>query len=196
MHQWQAWASQHAQDDEKAASLCSAYSEASPDIYKLRLSYREYLTWLEAGLSAARQYSDQRLELMQLLDLSETYMQIVEYEKAFEYAGQALSIVRLINDTPLLALSFNMYGNAVRGLRRYEEAQMFYEKSLLLYEKLGDRRGMAEILNNLGVLALRTRKNDAAQGYLEQCLKFNREAGKSGRTGDLPQQPGLPGEPA
>ncbi len=177
VHQWQAWASQRAQRDEKAASLCSAYAEASPDIYKLRLSTRQYLTWLEAGLTAARQCGDQRLELMQLLDLSETYMRIVEYEKAFEYAGQALSIARLINDTPLLALSLNIFGNAVRGLRRYEEAQMFYEKSLLLYEKIGDRRGMAEILNNLGVLALRTRKNDAAQGYLEQCLKLNRELG-------------------
>jgi tetratricopeptide (TPR) repeat protein len=177
VQQWQAWVSTRAEHDDKAAALCSAFAEASPDIYKLRLPTREYLVWLEAGLAAARQCGDQRLELMQLLDLSETDTRIVEYEKAFDYAGQALSIARLINDTPLLALSLNIYGNAVRGLRRYEEAQMCYEESLLLYEKLGDRRGMAEILNNLGVLALRTQKNDAAQDSLEQCLKLNRALG-------------------
>jgi tetratricopeptide (TPR) repeat protein len=177
VQQWQAWASARAEHDDKAAALCSAYAEACPDIYKLRLPIREYLVWLEAGLSAARQCGDRRLELMQLLDLSETYRRIVEYEKAFEYAEQALSIARLINDTPLLALSLDMYGNAVRSGARFEEAQVFYEESLLLYEKIGDRWGIAEVLNNLGVLALHTRKNDAAQDYLEQCLKLNRALG-------------------
>jgi tetratricopeptide (TPR) repeat protein len=177
VHQWQTWASQRAQHDDKAAALCSAYAEASPDIYKLRLPTGEYLAWLEAGLSAARQCGDQRLELMQLLELTEINMRIDESEKAFGYAAQALSIASRINDKPLLALSLNMYGNAVRDLRRFEEAQLFYEESLLLYEKLGDRRGIAEILNNLGVLALHTRKDDAAQDYLEQSLKLNRAIG-------------------
>jgi tetratricopeptide (TPR) repeat protein len=177
VQQWQAWASTRAEHDEKAAALCSAYAEASPDIYKLRLPTGEYLAWLEAGLSAARHCGDQRLELMHLLDLSETYRRIMEYEKAFAYADQALSIARLINDIPLLALSLNMYGNAVREKMQFDAAQMCYEESLHLYEKLGDRRGIAEILNNLGVLALHMRKYDAAQDYLEQCLKLNQELG-------------------
>jgi tetratricopeptide (TPR) repeat protein len=174
---WQAWAAERAEQDERAAALCSDFAGASPDIYKLRLLPQEYLTWLEAGLAAARQLDDQRLELMQLLDLSEIYGRIVEYEKAFEYAGQALSIARRINDKPLLALSLNMYGNAARKRERFGETQAFYEESLLLYEKIGDRRGMAEILNNLGVLSIHMRKNDAAQDYLEQCLRLDRELG-------------------
>jgi tetratricopeptide (TPR) repeat protein len=175
--QWQSWASARANQDEKAAALCSAYAGASPAIYKLRLSSGEYLSWLEIGLTAARQCGDQRLELMQLLALTETSMRTAEYEKAFEYAGQALSIARHINAKPLLALSLHMYGKAVLDLVRFEEAQRCYEESLLLYEKADDRRGMAEVLNDLGVLAIHMRKNDAAQDYLKQGLVLNRAIG-------------------
>ncbi|HZU68256.1 MAG TPA: tetratricopeptide repeat protein [Ktedonobacteraceae bacterium] len=174
---WHAWSVAHAGQDEKASALCSAYAGACPDIYKLRLLPQDYLRWLEAGLIAARRFSDRRVELMLLLDLTETHMRVAEYERAVEYAGQALPIARLIHDEPLLALSLNTYGNALRSQRQYEEAQKCYEESLLLYEKIGDRRGMAEVLNNLGVLAIYTRKNDAAQLYLEQCLTLNREIG-------------------
>ncbi|HJT59857.1 MAG TPA: tetratricopeptide repeat protein [Ktedonobacteraceae bacterium] len=177
IHLWQAWSAAHTGQDEKAAAMCSAYAGACPDIYKLRLLPQDYLRWLEAGLIAARRFSDRRVELMLLLDVTETYMRVAEYERAVEYAGQALSIARLIHDEPLLALSLNTYGNALRGRMRYEEAQKCYEESLLLYEKIGDRRGRAEVLNNLGVLAIYTRKHDAARLYLEQCLTLNREIG-------------------
>lgn len=173
----QAWVAAHAGEDEQAAALCSAYAGTSPHLYNLRLLPQEYLSLLEAGLVAARQLGDRRMELKQLLVITEIHIWIVEYDRAFEYGTQALSLARLIHDEPLLALSLNMYGNAVRNQSKFEEAQTVYEESLLLHEKIGDRRGMADVLNNLGVLAITTRRHDAAQRYLERSLSLNREIG-------------------
>lgn len=175
--QWQAWASAHATQDEQAAAFCSAYAEASPDIFKLRLLPQEYSVWLEAGLMVARRLGDQRTELVHLLGLYVASSLITENERVIEFARQALSIARLLNDQPLLALSLNLYGNATRDQMKFAEAQVYYEQSLVLYETIGDRRGMAEVLNNLGVLALHNRNSAAAQHYLEQCLALNREIG-------------------
>src|SRR5260370_4356430 len=161
LKQWQAWVAAHARQDDRAAAFCSDYAEASPDIFRLRLVPREYLTWLRTALQAARGLSNRRAETAHLLELSEASTRIPEVHRAVEYARQALDIARQIDNQPLVALGLNLCGNAYRDQKLFEQAQMCYEQSLVLYRKIGDRRGMAEAFNNLGVLALICRDNVA-----------------------------------
>ncbi len=168
--QWQIWASTHASHDEKATAFCSDYAEASPDIFKLRLPYQEYLSWLEIALEAARRLGNHRAEVAHLLGLCATSELIFEYQHASDYAQQALSIARQIDYRPLMAHSLNLCGNTSRHQGNVAEAQAYFEQSLTLYQALGDRRGMAELCNKLGMLALFLWHNATAQDYLEQSL--------------------------
>ena len=177
VRQWQAWTSTHASHDERVTAFCSDYVEASPDIFRLRLPYQEYLSWLKAALEAAHRLGNRRAEAAHLLRLCMTSELIFEYQQAIEYAQQALSIARQLDDQPLVAQGLNLCGNASRYKGNFEEAQAYYEQGLALYRALGDRRGMAEVLNNLGMFALLRWNNAAAQDYLEQSLAHCREIG-------------------
>jgi tetratricopeptide (TPR) repeat protein len=175
--QWQAWAVAHAGQDEQAMALCSKYAGASPDIFKLRLLPQEYLSWLEAALAAARRLEDRRAEVTHLLEICELSDIIMEYPHTIDYAQQALTIARQIDDQSLLAQALIMGGLAARNQGNLEEAQAYFEQSLVLYETIGDRRGMAKTLDWLATLALTRRNNVAAQNYLEQNLVLFREMG-------------------
>lgn len=175
--QWQAWIVAHAGQDDRAAAFCSDFASASMDIFKLRLQPQEYFSWLEAALEAARRLGDRRAEATHLLGLCAMSGRIKEYQQQIDYVQQALSIARQMNDQPMMAQSFNLYGNATRDRMDFEEAQAYYEQSLALYRTIGDRKGIAEILNNLGVLAIHRRNNEAAQDYLEQSLIHYRAIG-------------------
>lgn len=175
--QWQAWVVAHAEQDEQATALCSAYAEASPGIFKLRFLPQEYRVWQEAALLAARRLGDHRAEAAHLLGLCVTSEFINTYHHLIDYAQQALSIARQIDDRPLAAQGLNLCGNACRSEGKLEEAQAYFEQSLDLYRAIGDRRGMAEVLNNLAGLAILRRNNATAQGYLEQSLALYKKVG-------------------
>ncbi len=175
VERWQAWAAQHAPLDQQAATMCSAYAGACPDIFKLRLHPLEYLSWLEAALEAARRLGDRHAEAAHLLEMCETCELNLEYQRAFDLAQQALSIARQIDARSLVAQGLNVCGNASRHQGNFEEAQAYYEQGLALYQAIDDRKGMAGTLNTLGMLALLRADNAAAQDYLEQSLAYNRE---------------------
>lgn len=181
---WQAWASTHASQDERAAALCSEYAQVSQDIFKLRLLPQEHFAWLEAALAAARLLGDRHAEAAHLLGMWETSVLIVEYQHVIDYAQQALSIARQIGDLPLLAQALRVCGDAAGDRGNLEEAQTYYEQSLVLYRKVGDQRGTATILEALSVVALSRRDNAAAQTYLEQSLALYRTIGNQAGCAD------------
>lgn len=174
---WQAWASHHAAHDQQAAALCNDYARACPNIFKLRLLPREYLTWLEAALEAAHQLKDRHAEAAHLLEICKMSNIVIEYPHTINYAQQALIIARQIDDQRLVAQALQACGLAARNQGNYGEARGFYEQSLSLYRAINDRRGMAELFDELSVIAFSLRNNAAALNYLEQCLPLLREIG-------------------
>ncbi len=168
--QWQAWASTYAGQDKQATALCSAYAGDSPDTFKLRLLPQEYILWLEAALEAARRLGDQHAEVTHLLKMCTVNELINEHPHIMEYAQQALSIARQIDDRPLVAQSLNLCANATRRRGNLEEAQAYYEQSPALCRKIGNQEGLATCLSNLGFLMIRLGSYTAASDYLEQAL--------------------------
>src|SRR3712207_5875520 len=51
------------------------------------------------------------------------------------------------------AKALHRLGNLVISLGEYDAARDHYEKSLALWQSLGDRRGVADALNGLGLVA-------------------------------------------
>jgi tetratricopeptide (TPR) repeat protein len=68
-----------------------------------------------------------------------------------------------------------------RSQGEYAAAQAFYEESLKLYQELGDRHGIANVLNYLGGAAQGQGKYDEARTLYAESLSLWRELGsKSG----------------
>ena len=104
----------------------------------------------EAALRGARARCDQRAEWQALLDLG-AFWAAHDYARAGEYLRQALDLARALDDPASLAHSLNRLGNwlantghPVEGCRRHREA-------LALFETLGDRPGIADTLDLLGM---------------------------------------------
>src|SRR5690606_28378427 len=54
----------------------------------------------------------------------------------------------------------------------FDEAAAYFEESLQLAQEIGDRKGMAKTLAQLGNLAMQQDRLDDAQSYFDQCLNI------------------------
>ncbi|MGQ0549499.1 MAG: tetratricopeptide repeat protein [Armatimonadota bacterium] len=70
----------------------------------------------------------------------------------------------------------------VEEQRDEQQAEVFYEESMALYRQVGERRGLAIILIQLGLAAMRRSNYAAAKDLLEQGLALGREQGNKQST--------------
>lgn len=79
------------------------------------------------------------------------------------------------------ANALDCLGQALRGLRRYEEAVESHERAQRIYEQLGDRQGQAKAWNGLGLALLNLRRCDEAAEACARSVRIYRELGDGGR---------------
>ncbi len=95
----QSWAGKNLEDNFPAAvELCKSYPNSGVYVLDLRLSPRQKIPWLNAGLQASRQSRDHVAEGAHLGNLGLAYSYLGEPKKAIEYYDQALKISREIGD--------------------------------------------------------------------------------------------------
>ena len=68
-------------------------------------------------------------------------------------------------------------GNLYLYQGRYNEARSHYEQSLRLFQRIGDRQGEAQILNNLGAIHFHVGDFTPARSYYERALTIEQEIG-------------------
>jgi tetratricopeptide (TPR) repeat protein len=68
-------------------------------------------------------------------------------------------------------------GNLTLHQGDIDAARALFEESLALRRELGDTRGIATVLNNLGVVAMEQGDTDAARALYEESLTLRRELG-------------------
>ena len=66
----------------------------------------------------------------------------------------------------------------------YSAARALYEESVAIRRELGDRRGMAGVLGNLGYVAYELGDRSAARALSVEALAISRELGDPGRVAD------------
>jgi predicted ATPase/class 3 adenylate cyclase len=123
-------------------------------------------------------------------------------------------LLRVIGSSVALPLAaerstaFNRCGYLATSLGRYEDALKHYEQSLEIRRKLGDERGIAATLNNLGMAHEYQRNYEKARPLFEEALGLFRKlgqdgavatclhnlAGVQGADGDYPEAEGNAGE--
>jgi len=171
------WAVQHAETEEEAVRLCSAYPDAAAYCLDLRQHPREMVAWLEAAVEAARRLEDRAAEGRHLGNLGNAYYLLGEVRKAIGYYEKALEIAREIGDRRGEGNHLGNLGAAYHRLGDYRKAIGYYEKALEIDREIGDRRGEGNRLGNLGLAYADLGEVRKAIGYYEKALEIAREIG-------------------
>jgi tetratricopeptide (TPR) repeat protein len=173
----QAWAAAQAPADAGAASLSSDYPSAGAQVLDLRLSPRERVAWLEAGLAAARHVGNRRRESIYLSNLASACLNADDPRQAIEYYEQGLSLDRELGDRGGEGNTLSGLGIAYANLGDSERAIEYFEQHLHIAREIGDRRGEDNVLGNLGNVHLLAGQPQDAIVYYEDALSLDRELG-------------------
>jgi tetratricopeptide (TPR) repeat protein len=131
----QKWACRHASGDEAAARLCNEYPTAGVYVLALRLHPREFISWLEAALVAARQLKDRDSEGRHSGNLGIVYRTLGAPRRAVEFYEQQLIIAREIGDRSgegnalfNIGLAVNKLGDNAKAIAHVEGALEIFEQ--------------------------------------------------------------------
>ena len=173
----QEWSHRHSSGDETAARLSNAYPAAGVFVLSLRQHPREFISWLEAALAAARQLKDRASEGRHSGNLGIVYKNLGETRRAVEFHEQALIILREIGDRRGEGNALGNLGIAYQHMGEPQRAIEFYEQQLTIACQIGDRHGEGGALGNLGTAYADLGETRRAIEFYEQQLTITREIG-------------------
>ncbi len=145
----QEWAKENVADDGTVAGICSAYPDAGVYCLSLRQHPREWISWLEASLAAARRLGNRKSEAYRLGNLGVAHWQLGEARRAIECYEQVLQIAREIGDRLSEGSTLGNLGAAYNSLGEYRRAVEYHEQNLQIAREVGYRRGEGSALGNL-----------------------------------------------
>jgi tetratricopeptide (TPR) repeat protein len=147
------WLENKVADSEEFARICMFYTgyALANNIISLRFHPREYIKWLETGLSASRKIGDRQHEGAHFGNLGSVYDDLGEYEKAIQYYEKALEINKEAGNRDLEGNCLGCLGITYSNLGEYQKSIGYHEQALAIAKDLGDKRGEGYNLGNLGV---------------------------------------------
>jgi tetratricopeptide (TPR) repeat protein len=157
--------------------LGMAYPDAGAHVLHLRQHSREWISWLEIALAAARRLQDRENEGTALGNLGNAYAALGETRRAIQFHEQALSILREIGDRRGEGNALGNLGLAYTELGETRRAIQFFEQRLTIAREIGDRRGEGAALGNLGNAYADLGETRRSIQLYEQDLAIAREIG-------------------
>jgi transcriptional regulator with AAA-type ATPase domain/tetratricopeptide (TPR) repeat protein len=193
----QAWAADHASEDDTAAQLCSDYVEAGEWCLELRRLPFERVSWGEAGLAAAQRLSRRGLVKRDAEGwhhdfLGFAYSELGEPGKAREHHERELAIARDIPNRCMEGHALNGLGFDAEHEDDADSAIDFYKKALATFDEvLGDlehgdnhigtafvaQLGKGYVLGNLGVAQMKKRDFAGAIDCHGKAIESDRKIG-------------------
>jgi tetratricopeptide (TPR) repeat protein len=101
-------------------------------------------------------------------------------DEAERTLGEALTLARELDDSLMAARASNNLASLAQLGERLEAALSLYRAALVSYQRLGDRRGMAETYHNLGLVFRQAGRPDDAQEAVEQAIRLAEQAADPG----------------
>lgn len=111
-----------------------------------------------------------------LSNLGLVYKSLEDYDRSLAYYNKGLKYCKT-SDTLTLSKIYNNIGVVYKRQLRYDSASYYFSKSLLFKRHIGDKKGVANTLTNLGNVAADRGENDKAITLFRQSLKLESELG-------------------
>ncbi len=128
----------------------------------------------EAALGAARAAGDRYSEWQALLDLGMLWA-ARDYSRTGEYLQQSLSLAQEMDRRSALAHSLNRVGNWHVNVERPLEGLRYHREALAIVRAAGDRRGLSETLDLLGMASFVSGDLVQSTTYYQEALALFRD---------------------
>jgi DNA-binding CsgD family transcriptional regulator len=146
----------------------------------------------ELVLERSRAAGDHAAEWQALLDLGMLWSER-DYERTGSYYSAALDLARQIGDEPTVARSLNRVANWQVNREEPDLAIPLHQEALSIFERHGDRAGIADTLDLLGMAAYLSGNYSASTDYRERAIAQLRALGDRVRLSSCLTNLGLTG---
>ncbi|MCW3127508.1 MAG: hypothetical protein JWO03_3166 [Bacteroidetes bacterium] len=144
-------------------------------IYTEQQNYEEAMNVYNRALEIRRDAEDTMATSDLLDNIGIVYQEQELYTEALDAHNSALILRQ--GDSKRTANSQSNLGNTYKKLGDNDVAKDYYEKALVLYDSINDKRGLLQSYNNLGELYYGLKEYEKAQRYLEAAMKLASETG-------------------
>jgi tetratricopeptide (TPR) repeat protein len=134
------------------------------------------LKWLELAEKDWIFLEDQHGFIRVLTEKGIVFRRKGEYETARQNLETSLDLARGRGDLAGMAMALQQQG-VVANLGDYAGTQALYEESLALWRTLGNKEGIASVLNDMGILVSERGEFEAARALYDESLALQRELG-------------------
>jgi DNA-binding CsgD family transcriptional regulator/tetratricopeptide (TPR) repeat protein len=138
----------------------------------------------ESALNVAQSSGDRRAEWQAWLDLAALWA-ARDYAKMGGHLEYALEAARQVADPAALAQTLNRVGNWHMNVEHFADAMRHHDEALRLFEKLNDRRGLAETHDLLAMTIAMGADPVRGMAHYEQAAKLFREMDDRGALGSV-----------
>ena len=151
--------------------------------------YAEALTWMARAQESFAQLHDPAGVSYLLADIGEVYRLQGKFAEAHGYYAESLALATTLQ-TPVVRMAVRAYalkgaGTVANAQGDHTAARAMYEESLTIRRDLGDKPGVAVLLNNIGIVARFKADLVSARKMNDEALALFRELGDRWAVGQL-----------
>jgi tetratricopeptide (TPR) repeat protein len=134
--------------------------------------YGAGVSMAEAALAQFRSRGDRDGRMRSLNLLGVIAFERGHLDEAERTLAEALELARELDDSLMAARASNNLASLAQLGEKHEVALSLYRSALVSYQRLGDRRGMAETHHNLGLVFRQMGRLHDAQESVEQAVRL------------------------
>ena len=158
-------------------------------LLRKRGDYAEAEAWMKRARASFEELSDPAGVSHVLADIGEVYRLQAKYAEARDYYAESLALAATVAKPELRlaarADALKGAGTVATWQGDYATARALNEESLAIRRELGDRPGIATLLNNLGIIALFQRDLIGARRLYDESQALFRQLGDRYSLGQL-----------
>ncbi|WP_456425609.1 tetratricopeptide repeat protein [Rhodocaloribacter sp.] len=155
--------------------IARAYAQISDELY-YQERYEEAIDYCNRALAIHTRLGDTEDLIQDYQYLGENYLMLNRYEAALTSLNRALELGSRLERRPTrLASLYNSRGNVFKHMKRYEEAQADYQRSLALILPLDFLVGISAVKANIADVLMRQNHYAEALPYLLESLRIQEE---------------------
>ena len=141
------------------------------------VSQSESLLWVTEGLQLARKGEDLENEGSLLHSWSDLLFNEGKLAEAKEKVDQAIDLLRRVNSPSHLSRALTSLGRLYRAHGQHSMSLESYRSALEIQERIGDRGGMIQSLNAMGIASFNLDRTREARTFHERAAELARKVG-------------------
>ncbi len=147
------------------------------ELYKRLGDHASHLKELEALVVLAHELDDPQREAVVEMLFTHYYVVKSDYPSVIQHAERVMSLNRVIQDTGILLMTYQIWPLALLRLGKLEEAMRIASNGRRLAQEYGDPVKEGYILVSMGLIAIEQKEPSRAQEYLEKALAIAHQTG-------------------